>query len=502
MVEISIICLIYKSCKMADKVYESILNHTPLLHEKKAEFFFVANNPTKEVLNHLKQKNYPFIECWSDVLSEEQMDKLGYAKPNYMRNVYQGYNFGILNAKGKIVVLINSDNLFSDDWLENLLKYADYKHIVCSTLVEPGKEEFSVFPGAVEKNFGKTITTFNEEEFLKFARSIRKTGIKLGGAYMPCLFYKEIGIVAGLYPEGNIKQNKPNAPTEFGDENFYRKLNEMGVLHITSKDSIVYHLKEGEKSESIKEIVERKKSNYKFKNTFKYNSKNILVNLSPTLEHKEVISNLLLYVCIYIYKYKNEQEIEKQINDFLNQTYSKLEIIVCLNKEIKDLKALKEKYPTVKFLKNKYTDLGTQLYNEIYNMNSSFMLFSNPNLIYKNTIIEELVNSVKVDASLLKNAVITNDENQIQVGYSLFQKNNFTKDMLYWLNIVIDNEKIETVDKDFIVNKVIDNEKSETVDKESTVNKDLEGKIKPKRKITIKKVLRYAKNKIVLMLRK
>ena len=84
---------------MADKVYESILNHTPLLHEKKAEFFFVANNPTKEVLNHLKEKNYPFIECWSDVLSEEQMDKLGYAKPNYMRNVYQGYNFNLQDLK-------------------------------------------------------------------------------------------------------------------------------------------------------------------------------------------------------------------------------------------------------------------------------------------------------------------------------------------------------------------------------------------------------------------
>lgn len=480
MVEISIICLIYKSCKMADKVYESVIKHTPLIKNNKAEFFFVANNPTEEVLKYLSQKKYPFIECWTEVLTDNQMDKMGYAKPNYMRNVYQGYNYGILNAKGKIVVLINSDNLFSDDWLENLLKYSDYKNIVCSTLIEPGKKEFSVFPGAIEKDFGKTIDSFKENEFLKFAKSIKRTGLKLGGAYMPCLFYKEIGILAGLYPEGNIKSDN----IIFGDEYFFKKLNDLGVLHITAKDSIVYHLKEGEKSENGESIVKYKPSNYKFDKKLLYKPKNIIVNLSPTIEHREVLSNLIFYVCVFIYRYKNKQELEKQLNEFVNQTYNKLEIIVCLNNNIKYIDDIKEKYPTVKFVKNKYEDLGTQLYHEIYNMNSSFMLFSDPILNYDNNFVENLINIIKLENTFLKNIALIHEQNCINVGYIIFQKNNFTRKMLYWLNIVIDNEKIKKDEKNFVF---YEQEKKTPI---------------KNKKITIRKILRFIKRKIILVLRK
>ena len=33
----------------------------------------------------------------------------------------------------------------------------------------------------------------------------------------------------------------------FGDEKFYDKLSDMGIEHYTALDSIVYHLKEGER---------------------------------------------------------------------------------------------------------------------------------------------------------------------------------------------------------------------------------------------------------------
>jgi len=444
MVEVSIICLIYKSTKLADMVYESVMKHTPMIHEGKAEFFFVANNPTEEVLNHLETKKYPYVTCWTDVLTDKELYDKGFGKPSYMRNVYQGYNYGVLKAKGKRVVLINSDNFFSEDWLENLLKYSEYKNIVCSTLVEPGKKEFSVFPGAIQQNFGDTSNTYNEEDFLKYAKSIRKTGIKLGGVYMPCIFYKEIGIQAGLYPEGNIRNENFDDIKEFGDENFYHKLNDLGVIHLTAKDSIVYHLKEGEKSETGNEIVNYQKTNYTFKPYFNYNSKNIVVNLTPTINHNEVILNLLSRVTVFIYKYSNIEEIKKQINSFNNQTYKNLDIIVCLENNSEYKEELKKEYPSVIISENKYTDLGTQLYNEIYNMEGSFMLFSSPKLQYNENYIEELVNTLKNNGTYLKN-VYKKETNETHIGMILFQKLNFTKEMIKNLNLVLEDNIVNNL---------------------------------------------------------
>ena len=68
---------------------------------------------------------------------------------------------------------------------------------------------------------------------------------------MPCLLYRDVAVLAGLYPEGNIAGATFDITDikRFGDEFFYDKLLSFGVEHITAKDSIVYHLKEGEKSE-------------------------------------------------------------------------------------------------------------------------------------------------------------------------------------------------------------------------------------------------------------
>ena len=174
MVDISIICLIYKSAKLADWVYESAYEFTPALRQKKAEFLFVANDPTDELVSHLKIKSYPFILNKNKHYSDEELFAEGYGSPEYINRVYKGYNQGILNAKGSKIILINSDNYFSTDWLENLLKYSDIKKIVSSTLVEPGHPKFSVFPGAYQANFGNHPDNFNKLEFQKFADKIRK----------------------------------------------------------------------------------------------------------------------------------------------------------------------------------------------------------------------------------------------------------------------------------------------------------------------------------------
>ena len=49
--------------------------------------------------------------------SDDELFALGYGAPEYMSRVYRGYNEGIRAAAGDYVVLINSDNYFSPDWL-------------------------------------------------------------------------------------------------------------------------------------------------------------------------------------------------------------------------------------------------------------------------------------------------------------------------------------------------------------------------------------------------
>lgn len=251
MVNISISTLIYKSTTYADWIYRNISKYTPKLDSGEAEFFFVANDPTNEVVSHLKKMKYNFVINTNNKLDDKKLYSYGYAKPEYISRVYRGYNEAIRRANGQIIVLVNSDMCFSEDWLENLLKYSDLNNVVSSKLVERNHPLFGVFPGAYEQYFGHDPISFNDQKFQEFVRHNKVTGLESGGAYMPCLFYKETAELVGLYPDGNIAKNSFEQVFQYGDQNFIARLNRIGVKHITSLDSIVYHFKEGEKENSV-----------------------------------------------------------------------------------------------------------------------------------------------------------------------------------------------------------------------------------------------------------
>ena len=67
--------------------------------------------------------------------------------------MYQAWNQAILHANGEMICLVNSDNSFSENWLENLIKYSDYNRYVVPQLVEP-KQRGEVFWCAINKEFG------------------------------------------------------------------------------------------------------------------------------------------------------------------------------------------------------------------------------------------------------------------------------------------------------------------------------------------------------------
>ncbi len=249
MLRVSIISLIYRSARLADWVHESVHKFTPMIARGEAEFFFVANDPTPGLLAHLRQRGYHHIVNINRRYSDEELLALGYGAPEYMSRVYRGYNEGVRQAAGDFVVLVNSDNYFSPDWLENLLKYSDRSRVITSTLVERDHPVFSVFPGAVRGEFGDSPDTFDEAAFLAYAARIRRTGLQAGGAYMPALLHRDLAIEAGLYPCGNIAGESFSDVVRCGDEAFYDVLRSLGVEHYTALDSISYHLKEGERED-------------------------------------------------------------------------------------------------------------------------------------------------------------------------------------------------------------------------------------------------------------
>ena len=246
---ISIICLIYKSTNYAKAVHDSLYKYTPLLRNGKAELLFIANDATREVINFLKKEKYNFVINNNEYITDENLFKNGYGTPEYISRVYKGYNYGIKKSKGDIVVLINSDNMFSPKWLENMLDIIDEKKILDSQIVERNHPKFGIFPKAILGEFGSHPNNYKEDLFLKFVKKISKNKLSPGGAYMPCMVYKNILEKVGYFPEGNIAGKSFNEIIKYGDERLYDKLDAIGVKHYTVCNSIVYHFKEGEKED-------------------------------------------------------------------------------------------------------------------------------------------------------------------------------------------------------------------------------------------------------------
>lgn len=243
---VSIASLIYTSTTYADFVYEQVHKHTPELATGEAEFYFVANDATPEVLDHLRRKGYPFYEQTNQKHTDDELFAMGYGKPEYLHRVYKAWNRAIDEAKGKYVVLINSDNAFSPHWLNNLVRRTTKDTIVSSLLVERGHEVIGTFPaslngtGSIPYNCGKTPYSYDEEKFQAFVQQISSDAVSIGGVYMPVCFMKDGAV---RYPEGNIAGSSFDDVVDYGDRVFMRNMNR---THITAWDSVAYHFQQGE----------------------------------------------------------------------------------------------------------------------------------------------------------------------------------------------------------------------------------------------------------------
>ena len=262
----SIICLIYKHVSWLEFVYQQILKYTDMSDK---EFYFVANDASPEVLEYLKNNYIPHY-VWNN--TEEQRNSW------YINNVYRAYNFGARMAKGDFLVFINSDMAFSKEWLENLSREYVGSNCLSSRFVESGKMKSGLY--AIDKNFGRSINTFNETSFQKYAEAIKKRTVKDSGTFGPLLIRKSHFLGVDGYPEGNVvpgsdifkpKIAKRGEPCVSGDVVLMKKLKQRGIMHQTVFDSIVYHFQEGEKDDNTRSsegLIERKRILILEKNTF------------------------------------------------------------------------------------------------------------------------------------------------------------------------------------------------------------------------------------------
>lgn len=246
MPKVSIACLIYKSTRWLDFVYEQVKKYTNL---EENEFYFVANDACDAVLTHLKNNNIPH---YIHNNTEEQK------KEWYINNVYRAWNTAGRMAKGEYIVFINSDMAFSPKWLEILQETIKDNICLCSRLVERGVLRSGTY--GIEQNFGNVPEDYNEVEFLNFCENIKHDSINPSGLYMPMLIKKEYMEKINYYPEGNIipgsdlfnpEYAKLGEPCMPGDQVLIAKLKTIGIEHHTSFKSIVYHFQEGEMRDTI-----------------------------------------------------------------------------------------------------------------------------------------------------------------------------------------------------------------------------------------------------------
>lgn len=249
---ISIAALIFKSTSFADSTWESLMEFTPHLHDGRARFFFVANDATQKVKEHLAKHGYPFVTQDNPYRSEDDLLKLGYSGPDYIHRVYRGYNRAITESEEQ-AVLINSDMQFSPGWLEGLEQYWNPDTILTSTLVERWQPKFGPrdAPGGpnyyLEGDFGSHPSNFNKSGFYAFSMNNTINAVRPGRHYASIMLSRSRAIAAGLYPEGNMWGPWGRYS---GDQVFFGRLAANGVKHLESAASIVYHFNEGELEDS------------------------------------------------------------------------------------------------------------------------------------------------------------------------------------------------------------------------------------------------------------
>ena len=237
---VEIISLIFKSLDYLELIYNELKSDKCKVDGWDVNVRIVANDASPEILNRLKELDIDY-----DIYNDP--------KPNdyYLNRVYRCWNHAGKASKADNICFVNSDMVFSKDWLSNLLKYHNGNNIPCSRLIESGKMSSGLH--AISKNCGRSPKEIDYYLWNDVVDKTKQDEVKDGGLYRPCIFETKRFIESGMYPEGNIYSDgigTLNGFIQSGDDWYFKKLeNEYNMKHVTVFDSLVYHIQEGEKDE-------------------------------------------------------------------------------------------------------------------------------------------------------------------------------------------------------------------------------------------------------------
>jgi len=229
---VTLVVLVYRSLKWLDFCMEGVERSK---NDTRYRWLVVSNDGTPEV------RADPRI-----TVDYENSDTAGkkYPHPEVIAGIYRAWGEGILNSPTQWCILLNTDMLFSDWAIDELVqaKKTRPKSLPCGLLVENGRIP-SGMPEFV-KNFGTTPATFQTEAFLAHAETIRQRGkYEPGRLFQPVLLDRQEYMDRGGFPEGNVGDIS-------GDKILFDRYIADGFEWITCLGSVTAHLQEGETRDS------------------------------------------------------------------------------------------------------------------------------------------------------------------------------------------------------------------------------------------------------------
>lgn len=245
---IEIVSLIYKSVDYLEFIAQQLKSELCQAQGWNVGVRIIANDATQQVKEKLPTLGIPYT-----IFDNPNPNEF------YLNRVYRAYNYSVKTSAYNNICLLNSDNVISDNWLSNLLKYHDGTNIPCSRTIESGKMQSGKHCINLGHNdFGRTPQGFDFKGWQQYAGTVSKPEIKTGGIFCSPVFETKRFLESGGYPEGNVfldngafivgcPNNKPLYATS-DHFLFYDILEKQHHMkHVTVFDSIIYHIMEGEK---------------------------------------------------------------------------------------------------------------------------------------------------------------------------------------------------------------------------------------------------------------
>ena len=182
-------------------------------------------------------------------------------------------NLGVYNAKYELILIVNDDNVFPQNWDKNLLKDYIPNAVISPNQIEPIPSMFSQFH---IKDLGKSVDEFDLKRFQEYEKAlndvtyekkVHETGSTLP-IFMSKVDYLKVGGWDENYQDGMV-----------ADWDFFLKCTLSGMKMLRTYNSHFYHFASlsvnGNKRKNA-EVQGHEYAKYKWSSYIKHNSQNNL----------------------------------------------------------------------------------------------------------------------------------------------------------------------------------------------------------------------------------